>query len=525
VLDRRASSAPEKLIGQVLDGRYRIDHVIGQGGMGAVYRATHLSMGKPVALKVIRSEHASDLDAVRRFQREARAASLLDHPHTIRVFDSGESEEGLLYLVMEYLEGRTLSSVLAQTGMLPQPRAVNIAGQVAQSLAEAHGHGMVHRDLKPQNIMLIEVVGEPDFVKVLDFGIVKFLSEPKQGSSVTRTGTVIGSPDYMSPEQAQSKPPDARTDLYSLGVLLYEMLAGRRPFDSDSPMMVLMAQVNQPLPPLPEGLPVSPALRSLVHRLLAKNPEDRPPTAAHVLAELARIREETRTSTSEVGGRTGGRWWDAALPALDAGTSEYGASPGPAGSSTTPGRLRPVPPDPASRGSGPWMAWGIGVLVATGAALGLYFGLGADLDDDAGEPGVVVESPVSEDALQDVGLHSFPADPGGIDAGSPGAGEPDASSRADLGGPAAAEVSFESTPPGASVLLGDRVLGITPFRTELPVSHGPVDYTFQLSGYRTANVKALVIAGVQVSVVLDRAAKKGPRKTGRGPSGVKVIDF
>ena len=143
VLDRRASSAPEKLIGQVLDGRYRIDHVIGQGGMGAVYRATHLSMGKPVALKVIRSEHASDLDAVRRFQREARAASLLDHPHTIRVFDSGESEEGLLYLVMEYLEGRTLSSVLAQTGMLPQPRAVNIAGQVAQSLAEADRKSVV----------------------------------------------------------------------------------------------------------------------------------------------------------------------------------------------------------------------------------------------------------------------------------------------------------------------------------------------------------------------------------------------
>jgi len=205
IRERRGAEGPDPMVGRILDGRYRIESLIGRGGMGAVYRGVQLATKQTVAIKLIRSDVAEDVEAAKRFHREARAASLLSHPHSVRVFDFGESEEGDLYLVLEYPAGRTLGKVLRAEGPLAELRAAKVGLEVAQSLSEAHGHGLVHRDLKPENIMLLNVAGDADFVKVLDFGIAKFLSGSSGESSVTRTGAMVGTPQYMAPEQAQGK--------------------------------------------------------------------------------------------------------------------------------------------------------------------------------------------------------------------------------------------------------------------------------------------------------------------------------
>ena len=284
----------DPLLGRVIDERYRVESLLGRGGMGAVYRAHHLAMGKPVAVKVVRPELGGTVDAARRFHREARAASLLSHPHTIRVFDFGQMPDRTLYMVMELLDGRSLARVIAD-GPLGWERAVRVASEVAQSLVEAHEHGLVHRDLKPENIILLDTAGHPDFVKVLDFGIAKVLTGSSGVSSVTESGAVVGTPYYMAPEQASA--PQGITnavDVYALGVLLYEMLTGHLPFMGDTPMEVLMAHVTRPAPDLPADVAVPAALRDLLARMLSKE-ADRRPTAVDLLADLAALRASADT--------------------------------------------------------------------------------------------------------------------------------------------------------------------------------------------------------------------------------------
>ena len=274
---RPAPSADDPTIGVVLDERYRVDALLGQGGMGAVYRATHLAMDATVAVKMIRAEFASNTEAVKRFHREAFAASRLSHPHTIRVFDFGQAPSGDLYMVMEYLGGRHLGDVVADRGPLSVERALKIARETAQSLAEAHASGFVHRDLKPDNIMLQDMVGKPDFVKVLDFGIAKLVHSDSGESNMTSTGAVIGTPYYMSPEQAQGeRSVTGAADVYALGVILFEMLTGARPFEGDTPLAILMGHVNQAAPPLPEDLDIPAGLRDLVAAMMRKEPDERP---------------------------------------------------------------------------------------------------------------------------------------------------------------------------------------------------------------------------------------------------------
>ncbi len=288
------ADAPDPLLGRLLDERYRIQSLLGRGGMGAVYRALHVSMNKVIAVKVVRPELCDTLEAAKRFHREARAASMLSHPHTIRVFDFGQTDDRMLYMVMEYLDGRSLAKVIAE-GPLPVERALRLAAEVAQSLVEAHERGLVHRDLKPENILLLDAAGHPDFVKVLDFGIAKFLTGSSGVSSVTGTGAVVGTPYYMAPEQASAPQGlTAAVDVYALGVILFEMLTGHLPFRGDTPMEVLMAHVTGPVPELPPDLAVSPAVADLLRRMLSKSPEQRP-TAQALLGEFAVLR------TGEIG--------------------------------------------------------------------------------------------------------------------------------------------------------------------------------------------------------------------------------
>ena len=260
-------------------GRFRIESEIGTGGMGTVYRATHLALQRPVAVKIIKPEFATDRDVAERFLREARTMARLRHEHAAIIFDAGTLPDGRHFIVMEFVEGPTLSEVLLREGQFSPERTVEIALQICDVLAEAHDLGIIHRDLKPSNIMLNQ-----RGVRVVDFGVAKVLASTNETTAThasTGSGHIIGTPRYMSPEQCLGQRVGARSDLYSLGVLLYEMLAGRPPFVDSLPSAVLVKQATAPPPPLPRLRPDIPRPLALaVHSLLAKRPEDRPRTAA-----------------------------------------------------------------------------------------------------------------------------------------------------------------------------------------------------------------------------------------------------
>ena len=278
----------DSLIGTTLAGKYRIDARLSEGGMGTVYRGTHVLMDKTVAIKVLRASLAADEKIVARFSREARAASRISHPNALSVTDFGEDESGHVFLVMEFLSGKTLKQVLREEGGLPLPRVVDITRQIGDALNAAHSQGVVHRDLKSDNIMLLDtMIG--DYAKVLDFGIAK-INEPEGAvdTGLTAPNLVIGTPQYMSPEQcSQEAEIDSRSDIYSLGVILYEMLVGHVPFSGESPTMVMMKHLQEPVPSvLEERTDVPPAVGRVVARAMAKLPGNRYQNVAELIEDL-----------------------------------------------------------------------------------------------------------------------------------------------------------------------------------------------------------------------------------------------
>jgi eukaryotic-like serine/threonine-protein kinase len=265
---------------QIIAGRFEVEREIGSGGMGAVYLARHLGLERPVAIKVLKSEFVSDPDVTDRFMREARTMAKLRHPNAAMIFDAGVLPDGRHFIVMEFVEGSTLSEALACEGRFTPERSVRVAGEICDVLGEAHKLGIIHRDLKPSNIMLTE-----KGVCVLDFGVAKVLasmtSEVTATHATTGSGVIVGTPRYMSPEQCMGQRVGAQSDLYSLGVLVYEMLTGRPPFTDPLPSAVLVKQATAAPPPLPrlrEDVPRK--LTLAVHTLLAKRPQDRPRDAA-----------------------------------------------------------------------------------------------------------------------------------------------------------------------------------------------------------------------------------------------------
>jgi serine/threonine protein kinase len=265
-------------IGSEIDGRYRIIELIGEGGMGKVYLAEHVEIGKRVALKVLHPSYSRMPDLVERFRREARAASKIGHPNIVDVTDSGATNDGSVYFVMEYLEGVELGSVIEREGAIDVARALRITGQICRALSAAHREGIIHRDLKPENIFLITRGGEADIVKVLDFGIAKTTeAEAARERRLTSPGMAMGTPEYMAPEQAAGRPADARTDIYSLGAIMYEMTTGLPPYSGDNFMEILTkkATIDPPVPiTVRTDLPLQ--VSELVTQAMARNPDDRP---------------------------------------------------------------------------------------------------------------------------------------------------------------------------------------------------------------------------------------------------------
>jgi serine/threonine protein kinase len=285
---------------QIIAGRFKIEREIGTGGMGTVYLATHLGLERPVAVKIIRREFAGDADVAERFLREARTMAKLRHPHAAMIFDAGNLPDGRHFIVMEFVEGETLSQALAREGRFPGSKAVRIATEICDVLEEAHRLGIIHRDLKPSNILL----GKRG-VCVLDFGVAKVLASSAESTfthASTGSGQLIGTPRYMSPEQCLGQRVGARSDLYSLGVLLYEMLAGRPPFTDPLQSALLIKQATAPAPPLPRlRQDIARPLALAVHTLLAKRPEDRPRTAAlaKILLERSLVQTERTLPDAE----------------------------------------------------------------------------------------------------------------------------------------------------------------------------------------------------------------------------------
>ncbi|HEX5947946.1 MAG TPA: Stk1 family PASTA domain-containing Ser/Thr kinase, partial [Actinomycetota bacterium] len=328
---------------RVLAGRYEIDSLLGQGGMARVFRGNDRVLDRTVAIKVLSPQFADDDQFVTRFRREAQAAAGLNHPNIVSVYDTGDQGD-VHFIVMEYIEGRTLRDVIRGEGPLLPERGAEIGEAVARALSTAHQAGLVHRDIKPGNIMLTRD-GE---VKVMDFGIAR----TSTGDTLTQTAAVLGTASYLSPEQAQGHSVDARSDLYSLGCVLYEMLTGRAPFIGDSPVAIAYKHVKEdPVPPSHLNPDVPPTLDAVVMKCMAKNPANRYETAEELRADLERARRGLPTL---------------ATPVLAGDATAVVTGPVDAGETAV---MTGVPPDEQEGGRRRWLI-AIGVIVAL-AALGL----------------------------------------------------------------------------------------------------------------------------------------------------------
>ncbi|HEX5659400.1 MAG TPA: serine/threonine-protein kinase, partial [Polyangiales bacterium] len=283
--------ANDPLLGKVLDGRYEIQSILGEGGMGLVYKAKHVTLGKKLAIKVLKAEVSKDQEIVQRFRQEAQSATSIGNHHIIDISDFGVLPDGSTYFVMEFLDGKSLTKAIEPGTPLKANRTIHIAKQLCRALGAAHEIGIVHRDLKPDNIYLISRGGDPDFVKVLDFGIAKVVG---QKSKLTQVGQVFGTPHYMSPEQCAGTAVDKRTDIYALGVIMYEMTSSRVPFDADNLMGILTKHLyEEPVKPheLPPPVDVPPALEAVILKCLAKKADLRYQTMQEVLADLELVEQ------------------------------------------------------------------------------------------------------------------------------------------------------------------------------------------------------------------------------------------
>jgi predicted Ser/Thr protein kinase len=366
---RGARQGVAALIGSTLAGRYDIVRAIGAGGYGAVFLGRQRSMDRPVAIKVIHPHLVSSSTAVERFHREARLAARLSDPHIVTYFDFGESD-GVLFLVMEYVRGRTLHQILREAGRLEPARAIELVSHIARGLASAHALGMVHRDLKPGNVLVTHSPSGTELVKLIDFGLVKLVmgdAVTPATEPLTASGVLVGTPSYMSPEQVRGQDVDARTDIYALGVMLYQALVGERPIQGGTAVETAALHITKEAPRLREsGLAVSPELEALVARCLAKRRDDRP-DARGFLAELEALPERRggpAPSTAPTSAATSGQV--AAVGGESAGVGpETGAGGAPRGAVEATAL-------PTSRVSRPLLA---AVVVAAAIAL-LLVGLG-----------------------------------------------------------------------------------------------------------------------------------------------------
>ena len=424
-------------VGCVIDGRYKVETVLGEGGMGIVYRCTHTIIGKKLALKVLRADLARDGEVTERFLNEAKAASAIGNPHIIDISDFGQFPDGSTYFVMEYLTGRALNGTGADGQRMSMDRILKIARQLGEGLAAAHAQGIVHRDLKPDNIFLIQRGADKEFVKILDFGIAKVsTSEGK----LTRAGAVFGTPHYMSPEQAAGTSVDARGDIYSLGIILYELVSGKVPFDSDNFMGVLTQHMYKAPTLLAEVTPnaelLPPGLETIVMKCLAKRPEQRYQSMDELVADIDNVTAGVKPTAARV-------------------AREDLTEPGSYYEDSTPS---------GARGKKRRLAWlGAGVVVAlvAGAA-------------------VLTRKPSAPKAP--------PAEPVALAPAPPKIAEPKVEPIAPATpGPALRQVLLATEPVAAEIFKGTENLGTSPVSVQVPEGQS-VELTIKANGFKDTRV-------------------------------------
>ncbi len=467
-----AGPAQDALIGTIVDGRYRIGEQIGEGGMGVVYKALHVTLNKTLALKVLRGEMAKDPEVVQRFIQEAQAATSIGHENIIDISDFGRLPDGTVYFVMEYLSGSPLNQLIKRGGSIPVSDAVTIVRQIGSALGAAHLRGIVHRDLKPDNVYLVTRGEQSTYVKVLDFGIAKVGGA---SNKLTRTGMVFGTPHYMSPEQAAGQSVDARTDIYALGVIMYEMFTGRVPFDADTFMAVLTKHMfEQPAPMNAPGAGrMLGAIEQITLRALEKKPENRYQTMQELVDDLERVVGGGLPKPS--GANTGAT--AALADALEPRTrSEMNLE------AQMGGQLR-APLHPHR-----WLYAGGGVLFSLIVLSVVFWSLRGDESGATLRSDAPPQVPAPPPALPVPAAHESPAVvPQGVPA-------PSAASTGAL------RVTTE--PEGAAIVMDGAIMGHTP--AQLPRFEGSRMLELRLDGFFPENVRISANSPEQLHVRLRR---------------------
>jgi eukaryotic-like serine/threonine-protein kinase len=504
------------MIGESL-GNYRIVGTIGEGGMGVVYRAEHVLIGRKVAIKRLLPQMVKDNELVERFFNEARAAAMINHPGLVEVFDFGHHADGSAYIVMELLEGESLTARIAREATLPVSTAIVIARQVASALHAAHEQGIVHRDLKPENIFLIADRDAPGGLrtKVLDFGIAKLAPREDQRSVKTKTGVVFGTPRYMAPEQCRNATNvDRRADIYALGCILYEMLVGDPPFDYNNWAELVSAHMNEaPARPSAREPRVTADVEEIVMRALGKQPADRFATMLEMAMDLeaAWLRSSAADISAVMFTPPAGH--AVLAPRTPKQISEVQASP------TLPVAAELSMPPPLRRRRAPLIVAGALVAAAGGAVA--YVALTAD---DTGTKAVALAPPIDATTVTAVAIDAPPAPDAAVDPVPP-------PPQRDV---VRVQLVVKSTPPGADVLrAADGVrLGKTPFARAFDRIDGEIEFLVKLAGYRDARVTLSTTKDNEKTVRLVRLHAGTRPPDDRGPpegtkpqgSGATVLD-
>ncbi|MBX3248131.1 MAG: protein kinase [Myxococcales bacterium] len=470
-LPDEATQVANPMIGRTIDGRYRVEDVLGEGGMGIVYLATHVGLGKKMALKVLHGDMARDEVVVARFVQEAQASTAIGHPNIVDISDFGRLEDGTAYFVMEMLEGEALTGRIGR-GPMPLEAVLDITEQIASALGAAHARGIVHRDLKPDNVFLTRR-GREEVVKILDFGIAKVGGA---ASKLTKTGMIFGTPHYMSPEQAAGQSVDARADIYALGIIVFEMATGTVPFDGDTFMGILSKHMFEPAPRPSDFLPAAHPLEPLVLRALAKKPEDRYPSMEALAADLRLIRDGGRIS-----------------------------APAPIKAPSGFGEALPAATLPTARGPALALAV-IGLLLVVGVAAGVFFAFRTEPER--------ARSVVASDRTPEA-VTSSAVTPTSVRLAEPEPSDPAPARAVGAESVAQASVRIESAPPGAAVLIDGAIIGNTPIALPRP-AHGTQRVELRARGYQPRFVVLSEATGDQIVASLDPVPAPGtmrPRST------------